>query len=174
MIPDGAILNYSGKWPPGNFFGFSDYTGKVFADLTAAGLAVRSQTTDATTATLLGTAINVNLQLQVQNGIGFDSPDDVISIVRHFVYQEAGAFPTADTIPTVQASPGQAPQSTGQPAPGGAKPTVHACGDPSWGFFDDPGQFITCLTQKGLSTLGLVLIGLMIGIAFILFAEHEA
>lgn len=173
MIPDGAILNYSGTWPPGNLFGFSDYTGKVYADLTNAGIAVRGASSDSGTAQLLGTKIHLSLQLQVQNGIGFDSPDDVISIIRHYVYQEAGAFPDSDSIPTVQASVGSAPQATGQPGTSVSK-TVHACGDPSWGFFDDPAQFITCLTQKGLSTLGLVLIGLMIGIAFILFAEHEA
>lgn len=174
MIPDGAVLNYAGTWPAGNLFGFSDYTGKVYGDLATAGLAVRTSTSNAQTATLLGTTIKVQLQLQVQNGLGFDNPDDVISIINHAVYQATGSFPLSGTIPTVQSAPDSKPVSTGQPGVPVANTGEHQCGDPSWGITDDFPKWVECLTTKGLTTLGLVAIGLAIGIAFILFAEHEA
>jgi hypothetical protein len=50
---------------------------------------------------------------------------------------------------------------------------AHACGDPSWGFFDDPAQWLSCLTSKGLSTVGLLAIGLIIGIILIVGIERR-
>jgi hypothetical protein len=50
---------------------------------------------------------------------------------------------------------------------------AHACGDPSWSFFDDPAQWLSCLTSKGLSTVGLLAIGLIIGIILIVGIERR-
>jgi hypothetical protein len=51
--------------------------------------------------------------------------------------------------------------------------TAHACGDPSWSFFQDPAQYISCLTTKGLSTVGLIAIGLLVGIVLIVAVERR-
>lgn len=45
--------------------------------------------------------------------------------------------------------------------------TQHICGDPSWSFFDDPAQWFQCLTSKGLMSIGLIAIGLLIGVVLI-------
>lgn len=61
-------------------------------------------------------------------------------------------------------------------APGGAanKPAApHQCGDNSWGFLDDPIQWLTCLTQKGLMTTGLLAIGLLIGVVLIIGYQEK-
>lgn len=55
----------------------------------------------------------------------------------------------------------------------GEKSSAHACGDPSWSFFDDPAQWLSCLTSKGLSTVGLLAIGLLIGIVLIVGIERR-
>lgn len=172
--PDGAIVTYVGTWPPGNAFGFSDYTGKVISDLTANGLLVKSFSSNAQTATLLGTNIQINLQLQVNTGVGgFGDINDLISVIQHYVIQETGSNTISDSVPMVQGVTG-ATAVTGQPGnPGGTGPASHQCGDPSWGFTDDPAQWFTCLSQKGLSTLGLVFIGLALGIVLLVTAQTK-
>lgn len=175
MIPDGSIVTYVGKWPLGTYAGFADYTGAVLSDIAGAGLTVRGKTGGFNFLnSALGTPFDIQLTLQVTNGVGFNTPDDIISVIRHFVYNEEGNYPIADSIPYIQ-DPGGQQQVTGQPITTGtaATPAAHACGDPSWGFFDDPGQYISCLSTKGLSTLGLVFIGLLIGVAFIVYAENK-
>lgn len=71
-----------------------------------------------------------------------------------------------------------AAQGVGQ-KPAGA---VYQCGDPTWGFFTDPlgsngpstaSQWLTCLTQKGLTTVGLIAIGLLIGIVLIVASQNR-
>jgi preprotein translocase subunit SecF len=60
-------------------------------------------------------------------------------------------------------------------APGGVAntPTVHVCGDPSWGFIDDPVQFISCMTSKALTTTGILAIGLLIGVVLIVGFQQQ-
>lgn len=52
-------------------------------------------------------------------------------------------------------------------------PATHQCGDPTWSFFDDPAKWLQCLTQKGLSTVGLLAIGLIVGIILIVGIERR-
>jgi hypothetical protein len=65
------------------------------------------------------------LQVQVNNGMGFSDPNDVISIIRHEVFVATGSFPTADSIPTVQTPGAAGPVATGQPMPAGAAPAIN-------------------------------------------------
>lgn len=61
-------------------------------------------------------------------------------------------------------------------APGGVanQPSgVPACGDPNLSFWKYPEQWITCLTQKGLATVGLLAIGLVIGIILLVLAQEK-
>ena len=162
-IPDGAILTYNGTWPPGTYGGFADYTGSVFADLTNAGIAVRGVSGGfGLLNSALGTSFPIQLQLQVENGLGFRDVSDVISIVRGAVYQEAGAYPVSDSIPYVQATANGPAQTTGQPAamPGAASTSSIS-------------DWFSNLTSKGLSTLGLVFIGLALGVVLLLTAQTK-
>jgi hypothetical protein len=117
VVPDQSILNYVGTWTiPIEFSNpsASDIVTAVTAALENDGIEVRSSSN---TAGYLSSTFTVNLQLQVNNGMGFSDPNDVISIVRHEVYVATGSFPTSDTIPTVQTPGAAAPVATGQPAP---------------------------------------------------------
>lgn len=59
-------------------------------------------------------------------------------------------------------------------APQAAAPvTQHVCGDPSWNFAQDPVQWVKCLTQGGLTTVGLLAIGLLIGVVLIVSAQRR-
>jgi hypothetical protein len=171
-IANGDRVTYYGTWPKLGLL--SDYFTKVLADLSAnSGLAIRGQSGGpGISAALLGENFSVQLDLVVQNGLGFSSTDDIVSIIRHYVFEESGNYPIIDSIPFVNG------KATGQPQGGVSAPSASgggqfACGDPSWSFIDAPAQWFQCLTQKGLSTLGLVFIGLLVGIAFIVFAEKK-
>lgn len=50
---------------------------------------------------------------------------------------------------------------------------VHACGDPSWSGFSDPLQYIKCMTQSGLTSVGLLAIGLLVGVVLLVFAQKK-
>lgn len=177
-IDQGSIVTYQGTWPIGTYFGFVDYTPDVLNDLNAAGLAVQGKTGGFNvTNAALGNPFQIGLTLQVQNGTGFNSTDDILAIISNAVAKEQGNPPIAQSIPYVTA-PGGTAQATGQATAAASQGNTaggagHQCGDPTWGFFDDPTQWLTCLSQKGLSTLGLVFVGLLIGVAFIVFADHE-
>lgn len=74
--------------------------------------------------------------------------------------------------------------AAGAAAGAGQKPSAAAyqCGDPTWGFFTDIAgtngpstatQWISCLTQKGLTTVGLLAIGLLIGVVLIVASQNR-
>lgn len=129
IVPDQAVLSYSGKWQNTSTQSPQDVINVVTAALAQDGLAVRNVSSDAgmlANTKLLGiaelTSFNVKMQLQVTNGMGFGDPSDVISIIRHEVYVATGKMPLADSIPTVQAPGGGAATQTGQPlGPGAAE-----------------------------------------------------
>jgi hypothetical protein len=54
-----------------------------------------------------------------------------------------------------------------QQAAASGAPKIHVCGDPTWGFFQDPAQWLKCLTTGGLQTVGLLTIGLVLGVILI-------
>jgi hypothetical protein len=47
------------------------------------------------------------------------------------------------------------------------------CGDPNLSFLKYPQQWVSCLTSKGLSTVGLLAIGLLVGIILIVGLERR-
>ncbi len=124
LVPDQSILNYVGTWPiPIAFSNPSsqDILNAVTAALENDGLEVRNSSA---TSGYLSSTFTATLQLQVNNGMGFTDPNDVISIVRHEVYVATGSFPAADSIPTMQTPGAAGPVATGQPAgPGVAAAT---------------------------------------------------
>ncbi len=117
MVPDQTVLNYVGTWTiPIEFSNpsASDIVNVVTAALENDGIEVRSSSN---TAGYLSSTFTANLQLQVNNGMGFSDPNDVISIVRHEVFVATGSFPTSDSIPTMQTPGAAGPVATGQPSP---------------------------------------------------------
>jgi hypothetical protein len=124
LVPDQSILNYVGTWPiPIAFSNPSsqDILNAVVAALENDGLEVRNSSA---TSGYLASTFTATLQLQVNNGMGFADPNDVISVVRHEVFVATGSFPAADSIPTMQTPGAAGPVATGQPAGPGAAAAI--------------------------------------------------
>lgn len=125
MVPDQSVVIYQGKWQSTQTKNATDVVNAVVGAIEDDGsLAVRNVSTNVGTIASIAEAtwpyplyagpFNVTLTIQVQNGQGFGDPKDIISIVRHFVYEITGQFPLADSIPTVTA-PAGSQMATGQP-----------------------------------------------------------
>lgn len=123
-----------------------------------------------------------NMQIVNQSGNELDDTDlvaqfsDAVASIGGTVVSAAVTLVTGD--PSGQNS---ATGSHGNVTPAGTLAgttpsggsSAHACGDPSWSFFDDPAQWLSCLTSKGLSTVGLLAIGLLIGVILIVGIERR-
>ena len=182
-VPNGVVVTYVGKWRVGLTKGiiFSRSPDGVVSDvsqsLAAVGLPVRSVETNAGIVSTLGGDFTVTLHLQVENGFGFGSPDDIIAVIRHAVYDSLGHYPDSDTIPYVQTPvPGQVgagvPMPTGQPAPSTAQPGEGCIAGTSHdltGVFSF-GCWWTNLTQKGFATVGILSIIALAGLFLFLLS----
>lgn len=126
MVPDQAVVNYQGQWTAPFGMGSEDLINQVTANLQKDGLLVRGESNTASAMQKMGTPLfspepfGVTLQLQVNNGLGYGDPNDIISIIRHEVYLVSGVMPNGDSIPSVKlpmssASPAGDTVSTGQP-----------------------------------------------------------
>lgn len=180
MIPNGSILTYSGTWHTTKFKNSSDVIKGVTAGLNRAHLLVRSVQSDAPWSTKLGLGITapftVTIDLQVDNGVGFGNENDVIQIVRHWVYDTTGDFPEADSIPYKQTPDTGVKTATGQPAP---KIPVDSKGCIAGTSSAVDGSFsLSCwfgnLTTKGLTSVGFVAILAILGVGLLVFARPAA
>jgi hypothetical protein len=179
-IPNGAIATYTGTWGLGLHFRSADsFVSDVGKNLGAAGLTVLSaDVSGGFLASLEVAPITVILKVLNQSGIDMDDADFLQAMTD--ACSGAGVTIVSQSITaTALGSAGgshQADVPTGQPGqvpPVGPGSKAHACGDPSWSFFDDPGQWFSCLASKGLSTLGLLFIGLLVGVVLVVAAEKK-
>src|SRR6267142_5950663 len=178
MIPDGTNLTYTGTWSTTAFKTSDTVIKAVNAGIARSGLIVRSYTADAGWLTKLGVSgpFTITLHLQIENGMGFDSEDDVISIIRHWVYDTIGDYPTADSIPYKRLPGNTKDTPTGQPAP---PPAADAKGCIAGTSNNVDGNFsLSCwfgnLTTKGLSSVGFVAILAILGVGLLVFARPAA
>lgn len=175
MIPNGAIVTYTGAWIRETLSSADGTFNDVAPHLTEAGLALRGSPT--ITASLLsslplsGGHFQVTFQAQVENGLGFDSPEALLAVIDNIVYQQTGNHPDTQSLPYTQANSNSPPAPTGQPgvSPAGGTPKCLA-GD----SHDTTGSFnISCwwgnLTSKGLSTVGLLALVVVAGIGIFIF-----
>jgi hypothetical protein len=181
MIPNGSVLTYVGTWHTTLSQNSSDILSKVGAGLTRSHLLVRSSVPiDAPWMTKIGLGITapftVTIELQIDNGLGYGSENDVIQIVRHWVYDVTGSFPETDSIPYKQLPdlPGRAP--TGQPVPTNPPPGGGCVAGTSNGL---DGKFsISCwfdnLTTKGLTSVGFIALLVLLGFGLLIFARPAA
>lgn len=161
QVSNGAVLTYTGTWPHTEHFGFGttdEVVSDVGAKLSAYGLVIRNYSTSGNLAAVTGGAFDVSIQVQVENGLGYGDISDVQKIINDSVYAVLGDTVSASSIPNVQG------QSTGQPAGGGSQTSSASNSIADW---------FSSLTTKGLSTLGLVFIGLIAGVILIVTAEHK-
>jgi hypothetical protein len=186
-IPNGSIVTYRGTWTSvfNTGHGYQQagdpqsIVNGVIAALAADGqLSVLqapnnlSNSFSAVVGGVIGASnpFPVTLVLEVTNGQGFGSVNDIISIVRHYVYTISGLMPQADSIVSVQApsDPNAAAtpadlnyQAAGLLNPGGFQvPT-----DPSQTTAapGTPVDFTTWIANNA-GTVAAVGIGLLVGV----------
>lgn len=173
LIPNGTIVTYQGRWNSAYFSGPASVINAVIAALAGDGLATRNFSTDAgLLADITHGAYSVTLQLQVENGLGYGSENDIISIVAGRVQQISGDPPYSSSIPFIQA-PGGAPLTTGQPVSAGGGGSGSCSGSldssGSWSF----ACWIANLTSNAMWAVGLVGLGIVAAI-FLINAPRKA
>jgi hypothetical protein len=174
VVQNGAVLTYQGQWRYGsNFSNSADKDAEAVATLlTQSGIVVNSEQNDSgLIAYFSGNSYNITLKLFIQNGLGFGSVTDVVSIVRNAVYQVTGLFPISDSVPYDQ-EPGIASSPTGQavnqPNPSGP------CDKSNCTFADifkvgsccGFSEWLANMTTTGLWGIGIAVIGILLGITY--------
>lgn len=172
MIPNGSTVTYTGKWPPGKlgFEGADSVISRVGTVLSKYGLVIRSQSSDAGWSTyVLGSGIQVTLEIGIENGQGYAKPDDIINTVAHAVYETLGRLPSSGSIPYYKI-PNGTETATGQPSstPQGQGCVAGASTDLTGAF--DFSCWWGNLTQKGLASVGFLAIIAILGIGIALYA----
>ncbi len=172
-IPTGSIITYqSDDWHTKSvFISPDDVLHSVETALIADGITARPGSAAsvgfgaevAGVASLSDIKFSVTLLVQITGGLGYNSADDVASIINHEVYATTGYLPSSSSVPKVQL-PGNASvsglwnwfgslfsgsQSTGQPS------------DPSTGFS------LSNLTSSGTLYIALALFGFIGALALI-------
>lgn len=185
-IPNGAAVSYHGTWPQSlsGSFGIGSDVADIGRQLLDDGLAIITYNRSVL-GILGGGAYDIDVQILNQSGQDLDDTD-LVSQVADAVNQVTGAYPQAGVVTSVTHAGSGVNTGTGQAAPQqtvagvalgatqAAATKTHQCGDPTWSFFDDPGQWLTCLTTKGLTTIGLLAIGLIIGVILIVAGPKVA
>jgi hypothetical protein len=104
-IPTGTLVNYKGQWHAGGLTGPQDVINKVSSALAADGITVRnsdwsgSALGDISGYIGAGQDFTATLQVQVTGGLGYNSADDVRSIIDHEVYTATSTLPASSSIP---------------------------------------------------------------------------
>jgi hypothetical protein len=110
-VPAGTMLTYVGTWQTTWTMRSDEVLAQVAQRLALSALPVRSSSrvTSSVLTDVLLTPQNFDVTLSIQATGAYAKLDDVISIIRHTVYEVTGNFPLADSIPTLNG------QSTGMP-----------------------------------------------------------
>lgn len=184
-IPNSATATWQGVLAFGILAGgttlASDWIGQLRQELSYDGLTIGNYDVGSVNFFIDGN-MPVTLQIINQSGQDLDETDldsqlsDAVSTIGGKLVS-GGVTQVTGGDSGVNSGSGTAGNTTSfgtvQAAAAAAKSTTHACGDPSWGFFDDPIQWLTCLTSKGLTTIGLLAIGLIVGIILIVGLERR-
>lgn len=156
-VPDGAVITYVGKWTTGHTaLRDQDPQGLVNAVVDAINqdgqlrVLQAPQTLNASFGTQVGNifgqtqTVPVTLTLQVTNGQGFQSVNDPISIINHYVYAVSGMMPQSGNLTSVRTPS----------AGGGGSPDYQTAGiDPVTGLpygAQQPTDFTTWLENNAL------------------------
>lgn len=168
MILDQAVITYQGRWNVTVWNGAQEIFSAVAALLLQRGIAVRKYDIAGGFVAMLpgtGGTFDVTADMQIENGMGYGSENDVNSIIRHAVLEVSGNYPTSDSIPCVR-NPGETKcTATGQPDTSTPKGNVD-CNNPS-----GISEYISCATAKLGSALMFIGVGLIA--AFVLITMHD-
>ena len=172
-VPSGSIVTYNGHWPHTELLGFGS-ADKVISDVSNALIAqfqlyvLKSSNSGGFIASATGTGFDVTLQLEVDNGLGYGSSDDIILAVRSAVESVLGDYPTSDSIPFIQV-PGSSPKPTGQPGQTDNSSCIAGSSSDVTGLFSISCWFKN-LTTTGFASVGVLTILVVLGIGIFIFA----
>lgn len=120
IVPNGAIIEYDGTWATNINVSPSQILAKAAAALNADGLHVLSSSeSGGIMGELFTGSFDVTMHIQVSNGMGFQQPQDVASIVDHEAYAASGAMPSGSSASVISL-----PGSTPGVSPSGAAPDL--------------------------------------------------
>jgi hypothetical protein len=178
MVPSGSVLTYQAQCTTdGSFQTPNDVLTQVNQTCSQSGISLRDSNVTAgildTILSPVNGALDFQLTLTVQTSSDFNAVSDIQGIIDHGVYLATNAMPIS-SIPNVTV-PGGASTPTGQPGQTAATnpAKVHVCGDPSWGFLDDPAQYFKCLTQGAATGFSLLMIGVILAVVLIIAGKHK-
>lgn len=177
-VPSGSIVTYTGHWPHTEFLGFGS-ADRVISDVSNELISrfqlytKTSSNSGGFVAAATGTGFDVTLQLEVDNGLGYGSSDDIISAVRSAVQSVLGDYPSSDSIPYIQVPGASSPKPTGEPSQ-----TPASAGCIAGSSNDTSGAFsLSCwfknLTTTGFASVGVLAVLAILGIGIFIFAYNE-
>lgn len=101
LVPDQAIVTYNGTWRLANVATqrADDIIAAVSSGISREGLIVVDSQNDAGfwSTDIAGHPFHVTMHIQVNNGLGYNDPNDVASIVNHYYYDATGEMPPTGT-----------------------------------------------------------------------------
>lgn len=173
MIQAGSTVVYKGTWRTATFKTADGIVAAVASDLLRSGLAVRSQASSAgwlaNLPGFLKESFDVTLKIEVDNGLGYNSEQDIISIVRSYVQTETGFPPQSDSIPQIYQPGDDTPTSTGEQSQGNQQQgCVSGTSNDLNGNFSLQCWFSN-LTTKGLGTVGIIAILGVVAVGLLVF-----
>ena len=184
-IPNGAVAVYRAQFqtPWGSFT--TDFMAVVSRHLADDGLTLINYQVNNSFAVMAGSPADVSLN--ILNGSGQELDDSDLDAQFSDAITQSNGTPIGGGLVSVTApdsgiNTGSGSKTTttavgqvlaSQQAAAQNAPTVHQCGDPTWSFFQDPVQWIKCLTTGGLTTVGLLAIGLLVGVVLIVTAQKR-
>lgn len=197
-IPNGSVATVVAIFSPGSLLSTlgaavagvcadpDPFIAAVGQELIFDGLTISGYSTDAGIGAAFGGSWTATLNILNQSGQELDDTDlisqlnDAVNTINSQNSCTIGmnsAGVTAVTGNTSGANGGggtvRTPVGTAQAQVAPAPAMVHACGDPSWSFWQDPVQWLKCLTQGGLQTVGLLAIGLLVGVVLIVAVKNR-
>lgn len=189
-IYNGAVVTYKTVWSFGVLAGSTNLASTMIAqvsqELVFDGLAITNYDAGNFNFFFDGN-LPVTLQIANQSGAELDETDLNVQ-VADAVAQAGGTWVSGSVTDCTGCDGDGTNTGTGQShatnsgiaqqaaAAAAAKPssTVHQCGDPTWAWYSDLPQAISCMTSKLLGTLGILFIGLIVGVVLIVAAEEHS
>jgi len=179
-VPSGSIVTYVGHWPHTELLGFGSVDGAI-SDVTndlLANFQLYSKGVPKTSlfggllSSATGTGFDVTLQLEVDNGLGYGSRDDIINAVRSSVKTVLGDYPSSDSIPFVQIPGEKNPTATGEPGVTDTSACISGGGNDASGNFSIACWFKN-LTTTGFASVGVLAVLAILGIGIFIFAFNR-
>jgi len=179
-IPNGTILTWEGQWSPSvrEVLATSSES-DISARLSKLGMSVTAfQVKPDILARITGGNLSGSMEVRTTSGTDYGNEEDVRRIIDHGIYEATGTLPIASRITNIRLPPGK--RQFGQPGTGTTVLPGCESGFAGWiksklGLCVPPAEvagkgFLEGLTSSTMLYFGLILFGLVAGLALIGYA----